>query len=62
MHITDSILISMDTDAKWLAWFEQQFIKYADEDRQISLNNFKKAFNMVNMLYTLFLVGILIVF
>ena len=39
----------MDTDAKWLAWFEQQFKEYADEDRQINLKDFKKAFNMADV-------------
>lgn len=34
---------SMNRDAKWLAWFEQQFSSVAGSDRQIDLEEFKKA-------------------
>lgn len=36
----------MDRDAKWLAWFEQQFSILAGSDRQIDLEEFKKALNV----------------
>lgn len=37
---------SMDRDAKWLAWFEQQFSMVAGSDRQIDLAEFKIALNV----------------
>lgn len=36
----------MDRDAKWLAWFEQQFSMVAGSDRQIDLSEFKIALNV----------------
>ncbi len=42
-------MYSMDTDAKWLAWFEQQFNEYAGENGQISLKDFQKAFSMADV-------------
>lgn len=38
--------LSMDRDAKWLAWFEQQFSMMAGSDRQIDLDEFKQALNV----------------
>ena len=37
---------SLDRDAKWLAWFEQQFSMVAGEDRQIDINEFKRALHV----------------
>ena len=37
---------SMDRDAKWLAWFEQQFSNLAGSDRQIDLEEFKEALHV----------------
>lgn len=37
---------SMDRDAKWLAWFEQQFSMVAGSDRQIDLQEFKHALHL----------------
>ena len=37
---------SMDRDAKWLAWFEQQFSTVAGSDRQIDLQEFKHALHL----------------
>ena len=37
---------SMDRDAKWLAWFEQQFSIVAGSDRQIDLEEFKTALHV----------------
>ena len=39
----------MDKDAKWLAWFEQQFAEVAGEDRLIGIADFRKAFKMANL-------------
>ena len=39
----------MDKDAKWLAWFEQQFAEVAGEDRLIGIADFQKAFKMANV-------------
>lgn len=36
----------MDRDAKWLAWFEQQFSMVAGSDRQIDLQEFKNALHV----------------
>ena len=36
----------MDRDAKWLAWFEQQFSMVAGSDRQIDLEEFKHALHV----------------
>ena len=36
----------MDRDAKWLAWFEQQFSNLAGSDRQIDLEEFKEALHV----------------
>ena len=36
----------MDRDAKWLAWFEQQFSMVAGSDRQIDLQEFKHALHL----------------
>jgi hypothetical protein len=36
----------MDRDAKWLAWFEQQFSSLAGSDRQIDLEEFKEALHV----------------
>ena len=36
----------MNKDAKWLAWFEQQFSSVAGSDRQIDLNGFKEALHV----------------
>ena len=38
--------LSMDRDAKWLAWFEQQFSNLAGNDRQIDLEEFKEALHV----------------
>ena len=48
----------MDRDAKWLAWFEQQFSMMAGSDRQIDLEEFKHALNVkqVTITYTVPLV------
>ena len=40
----------MDRDAKWLAWFEQQFSIMAGTDRQIDLEEFKQALNVKQVL------------
>jgi len=37
---------SLDRDAKWLAWFEQQFSMVAGEDRQIDMDEFKQALHV----------------
>ena len=37
---------SLNRDAKWLAWFEQQFSMVAGEDRQIDMNEFKQALHV----------------
>ncbi len=39
-------MLSMTGDAKWLAWFEQQFSAVAGSDRQIDLNEFKQALHL----------------
>lgn len=39
-------IYSMDRDAKWLAWFEQQFSNLAGSDRQIDLEEFKEALHV----------------
>lgn len=39
-------MYSLDRDAKWLAWFEQQFSMVAGEDRQIDINEFKQALHV----------------
>lgn len=39
-------MCSLDRDAKWLAWFEQQFSMVAGEDRQIDINEFKQALHV----------------
>ena len=44
----------MDRDAKWLAWFEQQFSMMAGSDRQIDLEEFKHALNVKQVTYTHF--------
>lgn len=36
----------MDRDAKWLAWFEQQFSSLAGSDRQIDIEEFKEALHV----------------
>ena len=36
----------MDRDAKWLAWFEQQFSNLAGSDRQIDIEEFKEALHV----------------
>ena len=36
----------MDRDAKWLAWFEQQFSNLAGNDRQIDIEEFKEALHV----------------
>ena len=36
----------MNHDAKWLAWFEQQFSSVAGSDGQIDLNEFKQALHL----------------
>ena len=41
----------MDRDAKWLAWFEQQFFMMAGSDRQIDLEEFKQALNVKQVKY-----------
>lgn len=41
-----SLICSLDRDAKWLAWFEQQFSMVAGEDRQIDINEFKRALHV----------------
>lgn len=40
------MLHSMDRDAKWLAWFEQQFSSLAGSDRQIDIEEFKEALHV----------------
>ena len=39
-------LDSMDKDAKWLAWFEEQFSLVAGSDRKIDLQEFEKALDV----------------
>ena len=41
-----NIILSMTGDAKWLAWFEQQFSNLAGSDRQIDLEEFKEALHV----------------
>lgn len=36
----------MNHDAKWLAWFEQQFSSVAGSDGQMDLNKFKQALHL----------------
>ncbi|XP_065906157.1 NADPH oxidase 5-like isoform X2 [Dysidea avara] len=38
--------MGLDRDAKWLAWFEQQFSMVAGEDRQIDMDEFKRALHV----------------
>lgn len=39
-------VFSLDRDAKWLAWFEQQFSLVAGADRQIGMVEFTKALHV----------------
>lgn len=40
------LLLSMNWDAKWLAYFEQQFLAVADGNLQIGLDKFKQALHL----------------
>lgn len=44
-------MCSLDRDAKWLAWFEQQFSMVAGEDRQIDMDEFKRALHVKKVKY-----------
>jgi hypothetical protein len=53
-----TIIRSMRSDAKWLAWFEQQFMAVAGSDGLIDFNRFKQALHLkevycVAMQYTI---------
>ena len=37
---------SMNSDAKWLAWFEHQFVAVAGSDGLIDFNQFKQALHL----------------
>jgi len=46
LYLVYNFIYSLDRDAKWLAWFEQQFSMVAGEDRQIDINEFKQALHV----------------
>ena len=47
------MLHSMDRDAKWLAWFEQQFSNLAGSDRQIDIEEFKEALHVKEVIQSI---------
>lgn len=47
MPITvNHLFSSLNRDAKWLAWFEQQFAAVAGSNRQIDVKEFKQALRL----------------